>query len=174
MYLIDAEGSGREDLYAYPVDTFRSLLAPVPCGYEPGFARTRGSSPAAAIDSLYEQMDRVRELLDHGTYVELPHGYLVRSDSFLPEAPKLYVFEDAMGLHIQGRGDGASEEGWLDITFNGAHYHARDKSYVVTEGRAMDASSLRVMRDEDDRLHITVSSGMLMPPEDLAFERAGA
>ena len=171
MYLLEMDAAeAGTGLDVSGLEVFEPFASPAAAGYNVGFAGSLRSVPGAALESLYNQLDLVESLFENGSYMELDNGYLIQADSLLPEAPKLLIYEDEQGLHLQGRGNGMSEDKWLDVTFTGSHYLSRNKAYRVSEGRAMDQRTLAIYQGEEDRLHITVAS-MCMPPKDLTFEK---
>ena len=114
------------------------------------------------VNKIYENRQIVETIFNKGSYLEIDNGYIIFSESPLPESPKLAVYETPEGLHIEGRGNYFSEEKWLDITVNGKNYLSREKSFKVTTGN-IDPEYFYIYK-ESDRLVFELGLGLFEPP----------
>jgi hypothetical protein len=125
------------------------------------------ADPYGALDELAGSLDRIEELFLDGSYAERGRGYIVSAGGALPESPKLLIYEDERGLHLEGRGDGLSEEMWLDLTFRPGEYLTDGEGFYVGRealgGGALDGRTLAI-RLVGERLTFCLSDGMDLPP----------
>jgi len=114
------------------------------------------------IDDLEASLGRIEEVFNQGTYIETWNGYVVSAGGYLPEAPKMFIYEDEGGLHIEGRGDDISEDEWLDVIVDTGSY-VRNESGFYVGSDVLDGRSLSIAR-ADDRLTFILADGMAKPP----------
>ncbi|MDP7080253.1 MAG: hypothetical protein QF415_10205 [Candidatus Undinarchaeales archaeon] len=114
------------------------------------------------IDDLEASLGRIEEVFNQGTYIETWNGYVVSAGGYLPEAPKMFIYEDEGGLHIEGRGDDLSEDPWLNVQVETGSY-ARDESGFYVGSDVLDGRTLSIARAEE-RLIFMLTDGMVRPP----------
>ncbi len=119
-------------------------------------------SPYGIIDDLEASLGRIEEVFHQGSYIETWNGYVVSAGGYLPEAPKMFIYEDEAGLHIEGRGDDLSEEPWLDVLVETGSYLRDDIGFYVGSD-VLDGRTLSITRAED-RLSFMLTDGMVRPP----------
>lgn len=115
------------------------------------------------IDNIFAHRAEIENIFNEGIYAEIDNGYIVTmADNFYDESPKMLMYEDTFGFHIEGRGNYYSEDIWLHVVFSPDDYTNTDNGYAINPTRH-DVTKLAIY-EKDDILHFMLVSRMQIPP----------